>query len=234
MNKQSNIYTVLYIVILVVVVGTALAITSMSLKDRQQANADNDRRRQILASINITPAEGEIQADFDKYIVGQVVINEKGEETGKDAFGVNVAAQVKLPSEERQLPLYICKIDGTTKYIIPLYGAGLWGPIWGYLSLNEDGSTIYGAYFGHQGETPGLGAEITKESFYGQFPGKEIFKGGQFAPVSVVKNGQKPTGNEDYVNGISGGTITSKGVSAMLNDCLAPYKAYLEKLQKSK
>ena len=231
MNKQSNIYTVIYIIILVVVVGTALALTSMSLKDRQQANEDNDRRRQILASVNITPAPENIQAEFDKYITGQVVINENGEKIGDNAFAISVAAQSKVAAAERLLPLYICEIDGTKKYIIPLYGAGLWGPIWGYLSLNEDGSTIYGAYFDHQGETPGLGAEITKEAFYGQFPGKTLFKDGEFLPVSVVKNGQKPLGNEDNVNGISGGTITSKGVSAMLADCLSPYKTYLKTLR---
>lgn len=231
MNKQSNIYTVIYIIILVVVVGTALALTSMSLKDRQQANEDNDRRRQILASVNITPAPENIQAEFDKYITGQVVINENGEKIGDNAFAISVAAQSKVAAAERLLPLYICEIDGTKKYIIPLYGAGLWGPIWGYLSLNEDGSTIYGAYFDHQGETPGLGAEITKEAFYGQFSGKTLFKDGEFLPVSVVKNGQKPLGNEDYVNGISGGTITSKGVSAMLADCLSPYKTYLKTLR---
>ena len=231
MNKQSNIYTVIYIIILVVVVGTALALTSMSLKDRQQANEDNDRRRQILASVNITPAPENIQAEFDKYITGQVVINENGEKIGDNAFAISVAAQSKVAAAERLLPLYICEIDGTKKYIIPLYGAGLWGPIWGYLSLNEDGSTIYGAYFDHQGETPGLGAEITKEAFYGQFPGKTLFTDGEFLPVSVVKNGQKPLGNEDYVNGISGGTITSKGVSAMLADCLSPYKTYLKTLR---
>ena len=231
MNKQSNIYTVIYIIILVVVVGTALALTSMSLKDRQQANEDNDRRRQILASVNITPAPENIQTEFDKYITGQVVINENGEKIGDNAFAISVAAQSKVAAAERLLPLYICEIDGTKKYIIPLYGAGLWGPIWGYLSLNEDGSTIYGAYFDHQGETPGLGAVITKEAFYGQFPGKALFKDGEFLPVSVVKNGQKPLGNEDYVNGISGGTITSKGVSAMLADCLSPYKTYLKTLR---
>ncbi len=231
MNKQSNTYTIIYVVVLVVIVGAALAFASMSLKDRQQANENNDRRRQILASVNIIPAETEIQSDFDKYIVSQVVLNEKGDSIGSDAFGVNIAAESKVAASERKLPLFVCNIDGTTKYIIPLYGAGLWGPIWGYISLNDDGSTIYGAYFGHQGETPGLGAEITKDEFRNQFDGKTIFKNGRFEPVVVVKKGQKPTGDEDYVDGIAGGTITSKGVSAMLGDCLTPYKTYLENLR---
>ena len=120
--------------------------------------------------------------------------------------------------------------DGAKKYILPVYGAGLWGPIWGYVAFDADGSTIYGAYFAHQGETPGLGAEIEKPKFTDEFKGLNLFKDGQFMPIAVVKAGQKPQGGEDYVDGVSGGTITSKGVGAMLDNCLTPYKSYLESL----
>ncbi|MEE0978996.1 MAG: NADH:ubiquinone reductase (Na(+)-transporting) subunit C [Muribaculaceae bacterium] len=233
MNKQSNIYTIIYIIVLVVVVGSALALTALSLKQQQQANEDNDRRKQILASVNITPAPDQIDTEFNKYITRQIVVNAQGDSIGDDAFSVSVDKQIKVADDQRQLPIYICSIDGTTKYIIPLYGAGLWGPIWGYLALNSDGSTVYGAYFDHQGETPGLGAEITTDNFRGQFHGKELFKNDRFYPVTVVKSGQKPQDESDYVYGVSGGTITSKGVAAMLDDCLKPYKAYLEKLSKN-
>lgn len=232
MNKQSNIYTIVYIIVLVVVVGTALAFTSLSLKERQQANADNDKRRQILASVNVAASPDEITNEFNKYIIGQIVVNSTGDSIGNDAFSIDIAKQVKEPADKRLLPIYICSIDNSIKYIIPLYGAGLWGPIWGYISLNNDASTVYGAFFDHQGETPGLGAEITKEAFRSQFTGKEIFKADEFLPVTVVKAGQQPAGNEDYVNGISGGTITSKGVGSMLDDCLAPYRTYLETTRK--
>ena len=100
------------------------------------------------------------------------------------------------------------------------------------MALDADGSTVYGAYFAHQGETPGLGAEIEKPAFSSQFEGKQLFKGSRFLPVAVVKAGQKPVGDEDYVDGVSGGTITSKGVSAMLSDCLTPYEAFLSTLIK--
>lgn len=229
-NKQSNIYTIIYIIVLVVVVGSALAMTALSLKEKQQANEDNDRRKQILASVNITPDPAQISADFEKYITSQLVVNADGDSIGDNAFDVSVQKQIKNDAANRQLPLFICTLDGSKKYIIPLYGAGLWGPIWGYIALDSDGSTVYGAYFDHQGETPGLGAEITTEHFRGQFAGKELFKDDQFFPVTVVKQGQKPQDNSDYVYGISGGTITSKGVAAMLDDCLKPYQAYLTKL----
>ena len=231
MNKQSNLYTTIYIIVLVVLVGTALAATSLALRDRQQANVKADKMRQILASVNITATDGDVVTKFDEVIEKQLVVNSEGKEIEGSAFDINVAQQVKLPADERQLPVYVCRTDNGLKYILPAYGAGLWGPIWGYISLDADGSKIYGAYFAHQGETPGLGAEIEKPAFSNEFKGLNLFKEGQFLPIAVVKAGQKPAGNEDYVNGISGGTITSKGVGAMIDNCLSPYKSFLETLR---
>ncbi len=232
MNKQSNTYTIIYIIVLVVLVGTALAATSLALKDKQQENVNADKMGQILAAALITPAKGEVVADFDKYITTQLVVNEQGNPIeGVKAFDVNIANQSKLPADRRELPVFVCTTpDGATKYILPVYGAGLWGPIWGYVAFDSDGSTIYGAYFAHQGETPGLGAEIEKAAFSDQFKGKQVFKNGRFHPVTVVKAGQQPMNGEDYVDGISGGTITSKGVGAMLDNCLTPYRRFLQKL----
>ena len=234
MKKQGSLYTVIYIIIIVVLVGTALAATSMALKDRQNENIAADKMKQILASVHIVPEPGQkVSEVFNKYITAQTVVNSQGEETGTDAFSVNVQEQSKIADgAKRQLPVYICTLPvAGTKYIIPVYGAGLWGPIWGYVAVDADGSTIYGAYFAHQGETPGLGAEIEKPFSQNQFENKHLFKDGKFLPVAVVKKGQKPLDGEDYVDGISGGTITSRGVSTMLHDCLLPYQAYLEKLK---
>lgn len=233
MNKQGNVYTIIYIIVLVVVVGTALAFTSISLRDRQQANADADKMRQILASVLINPESSEVIGTYRGIVKETLLVNDRGECVGDDAFGVNVAEQSKLPAGERLLPVYVCTLaDGAVKYVLPVYGAGLWGPIWGYVSVDADGSTVYGAYFAHQGETPGLGAEIEKPAFSSQFQGKTLFKNDVFLPVAVVKAGQKPAGDEDYVDGISGGTITSKGVGAMIDNCLSPYAAFLSTLNK--
>lgn len=234
-NKQSNTYTVIYITVMVLIVGTALAFTAMQLKPRQQENASADKMGQILQSVHMPADRATVVADFNKYITRQFVVNAKGDEVnGAEAFDVNVAVEAKKPIDERLLPVYECKLpDAGTKYILPVAGMGLWGPIWGYVAFDADGTTIYGAFFDHQGETPGLGAEITKPQFTDQFEGKVVMKDGAFVPVEVVKKGQKPAGNADYVDGISGGTITSKGVSAMLDDCLTPYRAYLENLAKT-
>lgn len=233
MNKNSNTYTIVYISCIVVAVGAILALAAMVLKPLQQHNADADKMKQILASVHITPAEDSVVEDFDRYITAQYVVDVQGRVIGSDAFGVDVAAQTKIADvAQRRLPIYKCTLaDGETKYIIPAYGAGLWGPIWGYIALDADGSTVYGAYFSHQGETPGLGAEIQEPWFSGQFEGKQLFHGSEFAPIQVLKKGRKPTGGADYVDAVSGGTITSKGVSAMLDDCLRPYKVYLESLR---
>lgn len=232
MNKQSNTYTIIYIIVLVVVVGTALAATSLALKDRQQENINADKMSQILNAALITPDKKDVVAEFDRYITEQFVVNERGEKIeGVNAFGVDVASQIKVAADRRELPVFVCTVaDGSRKYILPVYGAGLWGPIWGYVAFDSDGSTIYGAYFAHQGETPGLGAEIEKPAFSSQFEGKKVFKDGRFRPIAVVKAGQQPLNGEDYVDGISGGTITSKGVGAMLDNCLTPYKKFLQGL----
>lgn len=233
MNKQSNLYTIIYIIVLVTVVGSALGFTAISLKSRQEANANADKMRQILASVDITPSKDSISSDYARYITDSYVVDSRGNRIdGVDAFTVKVERQVKEEADKRLLPVYECLTDnGSLKYILPLYGAGLWGPIWGYVSVDSDGTTIYDAFFAHQGETPGLGAEIEKPAFSDQFFGKRIFKDGKFSPIAVVKAGQHPAGDEDYVDGISGGTITSKGVAAMIDNCLSPYKAFLEKLE---
>lgn len=235
-NKQNNVYTLIYIVILVVIVGTVLAVTSMSLKDKQETNANADKMKQILASVHIASNDKDVVTLYEKYITETLIVNSEGEKTGEDAFAVNVQEQSKIKdATKRELPVYVCQLsEDDVKYILPVFGNGLWGPIWGYVAVDSDGSTIYGAYFAHQGETPGLGAEIEKPAFSDQFDGKEMFKDGKFLPVAVVKKGQKAPNGEDYVDAISGGTITSKGVSAMLDDCLRPYKAYLEKVRGKK
>ncbi|MDE7376057.1 MAG: NADH:ubiquinone reductase (Na(+)-transporting) subunit C [Muribaculaceae bacterium] len=240
MNKQSNAYAIIYIIVLVVVVGTALALTSMSLKDRQQENANVDKMKQILASASIE-TEGlsgeQVVSLFDEHIpaADMYIVNSEGERVDGNAFDVSIEKQSKIKDvAERELPVFQCQKADTTLYILPVYGAGLWGPIWGYVAVEADGSTVYGAYFSHQGETPGLGAEIEKPAFSREFKGKRLFKNDHFYPIEVVKAGKgvdNPDG-PDYVDGVSGGTITSQGVGAMLDNCLAPYQTFLSTLKK--
>ncbi len=231
MNKQSNVYTIIYIVVLVVVVGAALAFTALSLKPLQTENANADKMKQILASVHVVPEKGAVIQDFERYITDMYMVNADGNRIDGNAFDINTAVEFKKPLDEREMPVYECTLGpNNVKYILPMYGAGLWGPIWGYVAVNSDGSTIYGAYFAHQGETPGLGAEIEKPAFSNQFNDKHLIKDGKFLPVAVLKAGQTPMNGEDYVDAISGGTITSKGVASMIDDCLSGYTKFLESL----
>lgn len=234
MNRQGNTYTIIYAVLLVLVVGFVLALVYQALRPTQEENIANDTKKQILAAARIIPEKGESIADlYDSHIVKSYIVNSDGDiiDSSTPAFSVNVAAQIKLPEESRQLPVYECETSDGLKYILPVYGAGLWGPIWGYIAFDSNGTTIYGAYFAHQGETPGLGAEIEKPAFSNQFEGKKIFNvSGQFSPIAVVKAGQAPAGS-DYVNAVSGGTITSQGVQKMLDNSLRPYASFLHNLQ---
>ena len=236
MNKQSNSYTLIYIIVLVTIVGAALAVASMALKDKQLDNERADKMKQILAAVHVASTDKDVINLYDSLIVATPVVNSLGETVGDNGFDIDVQLQTKIKNvAQRQLPVYVCNLgEKGVKYILPVYGNGLWGPIWGYVAVDADGSTIYGAYFAHQGETPGLGAEIEKPAFSSQFNGKHMFHDDKFLPVAVIKKGQRPVGNEDYVDAVSGGTITSKGVSAMLNDCLTPYEAYLKKIALTK
>lgn len=238
MNKQSNLYTIVYIIVMVVVVGAALAFTTMSLRERQTANANADKMKQILASVGIQ-ADGENVAEqFESHITKMLVVNAAGDvvkEGGADdmeIFNIDVAKQAKEDAANRQLPVYVCRLDdGQEKYILPASGSGLWGAVWGYVALDSDGSTVYGTYFSHASETPGLGAEIAYKEFQDRFIGKHFFVGEQFLPIKIVKTGQRPNDDSEYVDGISGGTITSKGVEAMIDNCMRPYEAYLRNLK---
>ncbi|MBO7608189.1 MAG: NADH:ubiquinone reductase (Na(+)-transporting) subunit C [Paludibacteraceae bacterium] len=228
MNTNSNSYTIIYASVMVIIVAFLLAFVSSSLKERQDTNVKLDKMKQILSSLNISEDElkQDAEAAYNKYVVADQIIDINGNVVAENG-GFEVPSKSLKDADLEQVPLYVCKVNGETKYVAPLYGAGLWGPIWGYISFNSDKKTVYGTYFSHEGETPGLGAEITTEAFQSSFEGKQLQEGGD-VKISVVKNG-KVTNSSCEVDGISGGTITSKGVDAMLHDCLKRYANFFNK-----
>ena len=233
MNRNSNIYTIIYSVVLVVVVGVILSVVYQALRPKQLENIANDTKKQILASAHLVPQKDESVSDlFDKHIVSSYIVDQAGDRIDNtlNPFDINMAIEIKKPAAQRLLPVYECSTSDGMKFIVPVYGAGLWGPIWGYVAFNANGKTIYGAYFGHEGETPGLGAEIEKPAFQNQFEGKDIFSPqGDFTSIAVVKTGKEPQGRA-WVHAVSGGTITSQGVQKMLFDSLEPYTAFFSNL----
>ena len=238
MDKNSSRFTFLFASVMVVVFAVLLAVAAIALGPFQAQNVKLEKMQNILGSIGVKSESKEAEKLFNQYIKEQVVINSKGEKVteGVQAFDIDLKKEMdkaKTGDGDKQLfPLFVFNKDSSYYYIIPVRGKGLWGPIWGYVALKGDMNTVFGASFDHKGETPGLGAEINTDEFEKQFAGKKVFdKTGKFVSVRVVKGGAAP---EDLhgVDAISGGTITSNGVSEMLKRTIAYYIPYFKSIEK--
>lgn len=230
MKTNSNSYTIIYSVIIVVIVAFLLAFVSQTLKPMQDANVALDKKKQILNSLNIRDLnDAQADAKYKEVVVADRVIDEKGKVLFPGTTGGENAG-FKLESKdykEGKLALYICRVNGETKYVIPVYGMGLWGPISGYIALNADKSTVYGVYFNHESETAGLGAEIKdNKAWQEKFQGKKLFKNGDDKAIalSVEKKVEDPT---TQVDAVTGATLTSNGVRDMLHEALGKYLVFI-------
>lgn len=218
---------------MVIVVAVFLSLAATLLQPRQNKNLEIEKKKSMLESIGITSDGKNTEELYDKYINESFVINSKGEEIqGADAFTIDLKVEQKKTPEEQRLPVFrATPDDGENVIIIPMQGKGLWGPIYGYVSLMSDMNTIYGVTFDHKGETPGLGAEINTTDFESMFLGKRIFEDEKLVSVGVLKGGARDD-DPHNVDAISGGTITSKGLEKMLSDDFGKYREYLIKNRK--
>ena len=230
-DKNSNSYTFGFAVLMVFIVGSLLAIASQGLKARQEKNATDKKMMSILSAINIDATREDAKEMYNKYVIDSKIIS--GKDLNAEAFNVDIKKEFRdknISVSDRNYPLYICEKDGDKYYIIPVVGTGLWGPIWGFVALESDFKTIYGANFDHKSETPGLGAEIKYASYSDQYTGETISDTtGNFQPIIVVKDGSG-SGINSKVDGITGGTITSKGVEEMTTRTLEVYANYFKSL----
>ena len=200
LNTNSNSYIIAYSCVMVVVVAFLLAFVSSALKPTQDVNVALDKKKQILAALNIRNLSDEQSSEeYAKVINADAVIDEQGNVTNPGTKGGEKAGFLLNSADYKagRLAIYDCTVEGKRKFVVPVYGMGLWGPIWGYIAVNEDGNTVYGAYFNHEGETAGLGSEIKDRSC--------------------------------EVDGVTGATLTSVGVSNMLQEGFAKYRNYLKK-----
>ena len=230
MKTNSNSYTIIYSAVIVVIVAFLLAFVFQALKPMQDANVALDKKKQILNSLNIRDLSNEeADAKYKEVVIADEVIDEKGKIVEAGTQGGEKAG-FKLESKDYKagkLALYICKVNGSRKYVIPVYGMGLWGPISGYIALNEDKATVYGAYFNHESETAGLGAEIKDNvAWQEKFQGKKVFTSGDDKTIAlgVEKNVTDPA---TQVDAVTGATLTSNGVRDMLHEALGKYLAFL-------
>lgn len=230
MDINKNSFTFGFTIIMVLIVAALLSVAYIKLKPYQDRNIELEKKQNILSSVGITVDRDNAESQYSIYIKSEIVLNNKGEEVEGSAFDVDLGKEIKKDVNTQLLPLFISEVDGATRYIIPLRGKGLWGPIWGFIALEDDLNKVYGAVFDHKKETPGLGAEINTPMFQDPFAGKTIFEGEVFTPIKVIKGGPKE-GDMHGVDGISGGTITSNGVSDMLSERLSMYLPYFNKMK---
>ena len=233
---HSNRYTFIYAIILSVITAVLLAFAAEGLKPAQEANIALDKRTSILRSVRYTSTERAAIENTYATSVRELVVNAQGTELSDiHAADIILKDELAKPLEARRLPLFIYTgEDRKKRYIIPMQGLGLWGPIWGYISIEEDFNTVYGAFFDHKSETPGLGAEIVEKAFQEQFQCKKIMDAdNNFVSVHIVKKAAKTdVAPEHRVDGISGGTITSNGTDKMLRACIEPYLGYFQKVKR--
>ena len=229
MDTNGNKYTFIYASAMVIIVAAILSITAIKLKPAQQKNINTEKKQNILSSVGIESTAADAESIFAERIVQSYLVNASGDQIEGTAFDIDLKRERAKPLADRQLPVYECKTDDGTKYILPMYGAGLWGPIWGYVAINDDMNTLYGAVFAHAGETPGLGAEISTKPFQEPFKGKTIYdSNGKLVSIIVAKAGESAPA-EHKVDGISGGTITGKGLQTMLLNDFTSYEAFFNK-----
>jgi len=230
MKQFSNRYIFIFSAIMVIAVAILLSLAATLLQPAQERNLEIEKKKNMLESINVTSTRDNIEELYNKYIKESFILNSKGETIeGIDAFTVILKNEQKKPIEEQYLPAFrATPDDGEKVIIIPVEGKGLWGPLYGYVSLRSDMNTIYGVNFDHKGETPGLGAEINTTAFESQFHNKKLFDNENFVSVQVIKGGADDA-DIHGVDAISGGTITSKGLQNMIFDCLHKYSDYLIK-----
>ena len=200
LNTNSNAYTIIYACVLVIIVAFLLAFVASALKPTQDANVALDTKKQILSALNI-----------------------------RDCADADAKYNEVITEGELNSPVLKANVDGEEKLVVAVKGAGLWGPLWGWVSINKDGQTVYGTFFNHESETAGLGARIKEQWFQDNFQGKQIFADGKVA-LGVYKAGKAPAtlSTDYYVDAVTGATLTSNGVNDMIQKCLTENKAAID------
>ena len=245
-NTESNKYTILFAIGMVVIVGSLLAFTASSLKPNIKENERMEKQQNILYAMGVNEngatdivfiSTDKVAEEFSRYVTTQLVVDASGNAVeNNEAYLIDVKKeQAKAKNGGiRELPLFVGEKDGKSYYIIPIRGKGLWDAIWGYVSLNKE-MVVQGAFFDHAAETPGLGANIKQRYFMDDFVGEKLLSDtGNFKGITVAKGNNDPKNliKDDYeVDALAGATITGDGVSAMIKSDLKLYLPYFQNLK---
>lgn len=240
--QRSNTYIIIFTAIMTIVIGGVLSFASQVLAPMQKKSIEMDTKSQILGAVmELNKKKDDVLSIYDQRIKS-LVVDYNGNTIEKDRKGnpiipenVNVIRNFKLEKENRELPVYkFMSADNPDKieaYILPLYGNGLWNKIYGFVALEEDLNTIKGISFGHVQETPGLGARISDAEIQNRYKSKTIFEGDDLVSVVMLKGEKRDPSlfGPHEVDGLSGSTLTAKGVNTMLKDYLDCYKGFIDK-----
>lgn len=242
---DKNSYTIIFAIIMVLVVGSLLAGVAQGLSGRIAENQRFEKQQNILYAMGVNRNEGtgdvtfvpanEVEPIFHEYITHQLVIQGDKVEEDPNAYLIDIKKEEELaknPDHTRRLPLFVGEKDGSTLYIIPMRGKGLWDAIWGYVALDKD-LVVQGVYFDHAGETPGLGANIKERYFMDDFMGEYVMSGDVFRGIDVAKGNNDPVNQrkeDNKVDALAGATITGNGVAAMIKKDVGMYIPYLKKM----
>lgn len=231
LDTNANSYIIMYSCVMVIIVAFLLAFISSALKPTQDINVALDKKKQVLAALNIRGLDNEASAaKYAEVVQADAVIDAEGKTLEEGTQGGEEAG-FKLSSADYKagrLAIYICNVEGKKKYVVPVYGMGLWGPIWGYIAVNEDGKTVFGAYFNHESETAGLGAEIKdSKAWQDKFMGKTIYDA-TGTPVLKVLKASEVKDTQTQIDAVTGATLTSNGVSDMLIEGFGKYREYFK------
>ncbi|NAS14103.1 Na(+)-translocating NADH-quinone reductase subunit C [Poritiphilus flavus] len=244
-NTEKNIYTVIFAMLMVVVVGTILAFLASGLSDRIKENERFEKQQNILYAMGVNENEDEgsvnfiptdrVEGEFSKYIKEQLVINGDQITQDDEAYLIDLKKELAVAKAGNtpRLPVFIGEKDSKKYYILPMYGKGLWDAIWGFVALDEN-MVVQGVYFDHKGETPGLGANIKQRYFMDDFEGESILSGSRYAGINVAKGNNDPVNkikDDNEVDALAGATITGNGVSAMIRESINLYRDYLETIR---
>ena len=239
--RQSNGYIILFTAIMTIIVGGLLSVTSQVLGPAQKKSIELDTKSQILGAVMNLEKGDDILGIYDQRIKS-LVVDINGEEISTNAKGgamvaeeVNILKNFKKSTEEREYPVFMymnaSDSNQVDSYILPLYGNGLWDKIWGFVAMDKNGEKIMGVSFDHKGETPGLGARIRDKQIQERYKGKSIYnEGGELVSVYMIKGEKGEPLDPNHVDGLSGATLTAKGVNEMLKSYLTSYEAYFKKV----
>lgn len=242
--QQSNTYIIVFSAVLTIILGGLLSLANQGLKPMQQKSVELDTKKKILGAVSdLSGKKANEVLELYGESIESIVVNIDGELIEKDEKGavliaenVDIAKNFKKAPEDRYYPVFkyhkVGNKDDVESYIFPIYGRGLWGPIWGFIAMETDLNTIKGTSFDHKTETPGLGARITSVEVRNRYNGKKVFdESGKLVSISMLK-GEKNSAkvlDEHHIDGMSGATLTANGMNDMLESYFKYYQGYINK-----